>query len=344
MRGIVGYYFSIVCVGAALLLSELLGVWAQPDISAFYVVAVLVVASVAGLGPALFATVLSATSIAFAQVGWTFAVDVGLDDVLRAGIFIVVAVTVSSLVARRRAAEADLRDAVAQLKRADRAKDDFLAMLSHELRTPLTSILGWAAVLGEKDLDATTAETAVESIRQSAKSQQYLIDDLLDFSRMRFSKFRIDVNPVDLVPLVHATTALIKPAAEAKHVELRTEVPEEACVIEGDAQRIKQVIWNFLSNAVKFTPPGGRVVVRVEEFDSQFRVVVSDNGEGIEPRLLASVFDRFQQGSGAAAKGGLGLGLSIARYVVEAHHGTVTALSAGRGKGATFIAGFPRPT
>ncbi|MGZ7041140.1 MAG: DUF4118 domain-containing protein, partial [Thermoanaerobaculia bacterium] len=140
VRGIVGYYFSIVCVGAALLLSELLGVWAQPDISAFSVVAVLVVASVAGLGPALFATVLSATSIAFAQVGWTFAVDVGLDDVLRAGIFIVVAVTVSSLVARRRAAEADLRDAVAQLKKADRAKDDFLAMLSHELRTPLTSI------------------------------------------------------------------------------------------------------------------------------------------------------------------------------------------------------------
>ncbi|HEY3053400.1 MAG TPA: ATP-binding protein [Thermoanaerobaculia bacterium] len=341
MNRILRYAFALVCVAAALAATELLGPWAEPDFSTLYVLAILVVSSVCGLGPGLFATVLAATSIAYAQVGWRYAVDLGWDDVFRAGVFFAVAVIVSSLVARQRAAEEQLREAVMQLKKADSAKDDFLAMLSHELRTPLTSILGWATILGDRNVDAATVATAADSIRQSARSQQYLVDDLLDLSRIVFDKFRIDASPVDLVPLVKSTAELIKPVADAKKVELRTELPKRPCVIVGDDQRIKQVIWNFLTNAVKFTPSGGEVDLRIEVDDSQVQVVVSDNGEGIEPLSLPHVFDRFQQSDNGAKKGGLGLGLAIARYVVEAHHGSVSALSEGRGKGATFIARFP---
>lgn len=224
---------------------------------------------------------------------------------LHFAVFVVVAVIVSSLAAQRRAAEEELRDAVKRLKQADVAKDDFLEMLSHET------------------------------------SQQVLVDELLDLSRIVFAKFRIDMSPLDLIPLVQSTAELIKPMAEAKNVELKTDLPSRACVIEGDGQRIKQVIWNFLSNAVKFTPSGGQVELRVEVADSQVRVVVSDTGEGIEPQALPHIFERFRQGQNGAAKDGLGLGLSIARHVMEAHHGSVTALSDGRGRGATFIAGFP---
>ena len=291
----------------------------------------------AGLQAGLFATFLSTTAIAFAQVGWTAAVDLGWDDALRASLFAIVAIIVSSLAARQ-------REAMNQLKKADHAKDEFLAMLSHELRTPLTSILGWATLLSERALDAETIAAAAESIKQSARSQQLLVDDLLDFSRIVFAKFQIDAHPIDLIPLAEAAAKLIRPAAEAKHIELRTELPQQPCVIDGDGQRIRQVMWNFLTNAVKFTPPGGEVNLRVEIADAQARLVVSDNGEGIEPKSLPHVFERFRQSESGAKKGGLGLGLAIARYVVEAHHGSVSAMSDGVGHGATFIARFPLAT
>ena len=214
-------------------------------------------------------------------------------------------------------------------------------MLSHELRTPLTSILGWSTILQEGAVDSETIEAAANSIKQAATSQQYLVDEVLDLSRIVFAKFRIDWTPLDLILLVQSTAELIRPMAEAKNVKLKTELPWRPCVIEGDGQRIKQVVWNFLTNAVKFTPSGGQVELRVEIVDSQVRVVVSDTGEGIDSQSLPHVFERFRQGANGATKGGLGLGLSIARHVMEAHHGSITALSDGLGRGATFIAGFP---
>ncbi len=325
----------------AFVIAAMLGTWAEPDDTALYALAVLVASSIGGVGPGLLATVLAAAGTAFAQVGWAAAPDLGWDDVFRVSMFIVVALVVSSLATRQRAAEDGLRDAVRKLKEADSAKDRFLATLSHELRTPLTSILGWATILGEQPDDPATVAAGAESIRQSARTQQVLVDDLLDLSRIIFDKFHIDRSPIDLVPLARETIDLMTPAAASKQIELVLQLPKRPCVIIGDAHRIKQVIWNFLSNAVKFTPPRGRVELRIEVAGSEVVVLVTDSGMGIEPDQLSSIFERFQQGEGAVQKGGLGLGLAIAHHVVEAHHGTVEARSDGREKGATFSARFP---
>jgi signal transduction histidine kinase len=231
-----------------------------------------------------------------------------------------------------------------QLRRDDRAKDEFLAMLSHELRTPLTSILGWASVLAAGNVDPPLATTAIESIVGSAQSQQRLIDELLDVSRILFHKLRFDMHPLELGRLVQASADVIRPMSAQKRVALSVEIPDRPCMIEGDDGRIRQVLSNLLSNAVKFTPAGGWIALRLEIFDSHANVVVSDAGEGIEPSVLPRLFDRFQQADGSAAKGGLGLGLAIARHVVEAHHGSLTAFSGGRGTGSTFTARFPLST
>jgi signal transduction histidine kinase len=221
-----------------------------------------------------------------------------------------------------------------------RAKDEFIATLSHELRTPLTSILGWSRILRDGGDEATIA-MAVESIEQSARSQQFLIEDLLDVSRIILGKFHMEISPVDLNSLAQAAADMIRPIAAGKQIDLRLELPRRPCLINGDGRRIKQVIWNFLSNAVKFTPAGGHVLLRVEIVDSRAKIVVSDSGEGISPELIPHLFERFRQADGAIAKGGLGLGLSIARHVVDAHRGSVSAVSEGKGKGAMFVAELP---
>ena len=222
-----------------------------------------------------------------------------------------------------------------------RAKDEFIATLSHELRTPLTSILGWSRILRDGGCDEETIAMAAESIAQSAQSQQFLIEDLLDVSRIILGKFHMEISPVDLNPIGQAAADMIRPVAEAKEIELRVELPRQPCVINGDGRRIKQVIWNFLSNAVKFTPAGGHVLLRIAMAGSWITIEVSDSGEGIDPDLIPHLFERFRQADGAIAKGGLGLGLSIARYVVEAHGGSVSAVSEGKGRGATFAARLP---
>jgi signal transduction histidine kinase len=221
-----------------------------------------------------------------------------------------------------------------------RAKDEFIATLSHELRTPLTSILGWSRILHDGG-DAETMAMAADSIAQSAQSQQFLIEDLLDVSRIILGKFHMEVRPVDLNPIAQAAADMIRPTAAAKEIALRIELPRQPCVINGDGRRIKQVIWNFLSNAVKFTPAGGHVLLRIAIGGSWMTIEVSDSGEGIDPDLIPHLFERFRQADGAIAKGGLGLGLSIARHVVEAHGGSVSAVSEGKGKGATFVARLP---
>ena len=223
---------------------------------------------------------------------------------------------------------------------AARAKDEFIATLSHELRTPLTSILGWSRILRDGGDEATIA-MAADSIAQSARSQQFLIEDLLDVSRIILGKFHMEISPVDLNALAHAAADMTRPMAEAKQIELQLELPPRPCVIDGDGRRIKQVIWNFLSNALKFTPAGGHVLLRVEIDGPWANIVVSDSGEGLSPDLIPHLFERFRQAEGAIAKGGLGLGLSIARHVVEAHGGSVSAVSEGKGRGATFAARLP---
>jgi len=235
------------------------------------------------------------------------------------------------------------REARAEAEAANRIKDEFLATVSHELRTPLTAILGWATMLRAGGLDEPTLARSLEIIERNGRAQAQLIEDLLDVSRIVSGKLRLDVQPVDLVSVIGAAVDSVCPAADAKEIRLRMVMDPAAGPVRGDAVRLQQVVWNLLSNAVKFTAIGGRVEVRLERTDSAAQVTVSDTGEGIDPDFLPYVFDRFKQADGTKTRrhGGLGLGLAIARHLMEMHGGSVEASSEGAGKGATFTAKIP---
>src|SRR5262249_11755773 len=226
---------------------------------------------------------------------------------------------------------------------ANRLKDEFLSTISHELRTPLTAINGWAQMLRAGRLDAAQADRGLETIVRSAKSQNQLIDDLLDVSRVLAGKMRLDVTPLKLGSVIEAAVETVRPAAEAKGIRLSALLDPAAETVLGDAERLQQVVWNLLSNAVKFAPNGGRVEVRLERADSHVEIVVADNGQGIKPEFLPYVFERFRQEDSGTNRqqGGLGLGLAIVRHIVELHGGTVHAASEGLGKGATFTVALP---
>lgn len=224
-----------------------------------------------------------------------------------------------------------------------RAKDEFLAMSSHELRTPLTSILGWSELLVTGGLDADTQREALDSIRQSARAQSRLIDDMLDVSRLLTGKLELNSEPVDVAAAVLLALRAITPLAEKKSLKLERSFERGASRVDGDPTRLQQIFWNLLSNAVKFTPAGGRIAVRLASRDSRIQIVVSDNGQGISPEFLPRVFDSLSQQRGSSTRdhGGLGLGLSIVKQLVQMHGGTVRAESAGEGRGATFTVSLP---
>jgi PAS domain S-box-containing protein len=226
---------------------------------------------------------------------------------------------------------------------ANRLRDEFLATVSHELRTPLNAILGWAQLLREGKLDADGSSNAFEVIERNAKIQASLIEDILDVSRIITGKLRLDADAVELVPLTQAAIDVVRPAAQAREIQLAVSLDPRAGSTRGDVNRLQQVLWNLLSNAIKFTPEGGRVMIRLERVDNNARIVVSDTGIGIKPEFLPHVFDRFRQADSAFTRkhGGLGLGLAIVRHLVEMHGGTVQAESEGEGRGATFIVSLP---
>jgi signal transduction histidine kinase len=225
---------------------------------------------------------------------------------------------------------------------ANRAKDDFLAMLSHELRTPLNAMLGWASLLASGQLNEATTKRAVEIIDRNTRVQAQLIEDLLDISRIISGKLRLEFSTVGVGVLLDGAIESIRHAAEAKGVVIEAATASDTSLL-CDAARMQQVIWNLLSNAIKFTPAGGRVTVQAGTRAGRLLLTVSDTGAGIAPEFLPYVFDRFRQQDGATTReqGGLGLGLSIVRHVVERHGGTVSAMSEGPGKGATFVVDVP---
>ncbi len=235
------------------------------------------------------------------------------------------------------------RAARTELERANQMKDEFLATLSHELRNPLNAILGWAQILGSDQLSPAETAEGIEVIERNARAQAQIIEDLLDMSRIISGKIRLDVQRVDLAAVVRAAIETIKPAADAKGIRLRAALDPMATPVSGDPNRLQQVFWNLLSNAVKFTPRGGAAQILLERVNSQLEVSVIDSGEGIDPRFLPHVFDRFRQADATTTRshGGLGLGLAIVRQLVELHGGVVRAKSAGRGQGATFIVQLP---
>jgi len=229
-----------------------------------------------------------------------------------------------------------------EAQEANRAKDEFLATLSHELRTPLNAILGWTQILGYKRVDEVTAARAFEAIERNAKSQAQLIENMLDVSQIITGRMRLDLRPVRLAESAEAAVNAVRPAAEAKGVRLESTL-DDTVRISGDPHRLKQIIWNLLSNAVKFTAKGGIVRVTLGYTTSEAKLTVADNGMGITSQFLPYIFDRFRQAESRTA-GGLGLGLSIARHLVELHGGVIEAASQGKGLGATFTVTFPLRT
>ena len=245
-------------------------------------------------------------------------------------------------VEERKKVEAERTAALARERDANRLKDEFLATLSHELRTPLNAVLGWTRLLRSTAIDSKTQARALESIERNAHAQTRLIEDLLEISRIVTGKLRIQVRDVDLAAILDAAIEVVQPAAAARRIELAAEVQVRPARTSGDPDRLQQVVWNLLSNAVKFTPEGGRVSVRLTDGNG-YHLTVADTGQGIDTRFLPHVFEPFRQADGSTSRehGGLGLGLAIARQLVELHGGTIEARSDGRGHGATFEVYLP---
>jgi signal transduction histidine kinase/ActR/RegA family two-component response regulator len=250
----------------------------------------------------------------------------------------------------RQRAEESLRAALAreqvarsEAETANRMKDEFLANVSHELRTPLNAIIGWTHLLRTGSLDSTTVARAVETIDRNAKSQAQLIEDILDTSRIITGKLRLNKEPVDISSVINAAIDSVQLAVDSKNLQLEVTLDPTARHTVGDASRLQQVVWNLFANAIKFTPSGGRIEVKVERAGDNMQIQVSDTGVGIGPDFLPYIFDRFRQADGTTTRqhGGLGLGLAIVRHLVELHGGMITADSAGEGKGATFIIKLP---
>ncbi|HYG79826.1 MAG TPA: PAS domain S-box protein [Pyrinomonadaceae bacterium] len=246
-------------------------------------------------------------------------------------------------VTKRRQMEEVLKLRAEELEQANRLKDEFLATLSHELRTPLTAILGWSRLLRAKQFNEAEQEHAVEIIERNAEAQARLIEDLLDVSRIITGKLRLETQPVAPAAVVEAAVNALRPAAEAKKIQLDCVIDSVAGPLMGDPARLQQIVSNLLSNAIKFTPAGGRVEVQLARADSHTRIVVRDNGVGIRPEVLPHIFERFRQADSTSARAhsGLGLGLAIVRHLVERHGGVVSAESQGEGQGAVFTVDLP---
>ena len=245
-------------------------------------------------------------------------------------------------VSERRKADETQR-ALLVAEEVNRAKDEFLAVISHELRTPLTSILGWARMLRIGDLDAATTQEALGALERSATAQVHLIEDLLDDTRMTAGKLRLNKRPLDIQSVIESALTDLAPSAEIKNIQVSSDLKCETCPMLADPVRLQQVVWNILSNAIKFTPDNGRVFVRLRRKDpGNAEIEVTDNGRGIEADLLPHLFQRYRQGDPATSrKSGVGLGLAISKYLVEQHGGSIQAASDGPGKGATFTITLP---
>jgi PAS domain S-box-containing protein len=246
-------------------------------------------------------------------------------------------------ITKRKLTEVELERAKRDAEAASRAKEDFLAVLSHELRTHLNAVYGWARMLRSGQLQAEAAERALDVIVRNANAQVQLIDDLLDMSRIIAGKMRLDVRPVDLEAVIRAAIDAVRPAADSKEIRLQCVLDPRAVGITGDPDRLQQVVWNLLINAVKFTPRCGRVQVHLQRTNSHIEIVVSDTGQGISEDQLPHLFKRFHQADSTSTRShtGLGLGLALVRHLVELHGGQVTAHSPGEGQGATFTVELP---
>lgn len=252
-------------------------------------------------------------------------------------------VRVAKDIATRAALAVETAQSYQQLQSANHLKDEFLATLSHELRTPLNAVLGYARMLQSGAIADEKVPQALEVIDRNAAALAQIVEDVLDVSRIVLGKARLKVQPTDVAAVVEDAVATVKPAADAKNLTLKCYLGHGTATVSGDHSRLQQVVWNILSNAVKFTPRGGNIDVRVGQNESHVDVVVRDTGIGFPASFRPHIFERFRQAESGTTRlhGGLGLGLAIARHIVEMHGGTIEAASGGDGKGATFTVSLP---
>jgi len=268
--------------------------------------------------------------------------DTGVPHYAADGTFVAYVGSAVDITERRRSQDERER-LLADAEAASRAKDQFLATLSHELRTPLNAVVGWAHMLRSGKLDPAATERAIETIDRNARAQSQLISDILDISRIVSGKLRLNVRPVDLTPVVEAALDTVRPSADAKGIRLQAILDPSAGPVSGDADRLQQVFWNLLANAIKFTPRNGRVQVRLARINSHVELRVEDTGVGIAPEFLPHVFELFRQRDGSPSRqhGGLGLGLALVKHLVELHGGSVECSSPGDSLGAVFSVKLP---
>lgn len=246
-------------------------------------------------------------------------------------------------ITRQKEADRRLAETLEELKRAERMKMEFVATLSHELRTPLNAILGWVQILNDPNSSTEDLAIGLPVIERNVRAQSQLIEDLLDMSRIEAGKISLDVQRVDLAEVVKAGMETVRPAATANKIRLTSTFANVSGIVMGDKSRLQQIVWNVLSNAVKFTPKGGRIHVVIKRVNSHVEISVTDSGKGIAPEFLGQVFDRFRQADATTTRryGGLGLGLAIVKHLTELHGGAVQVASDGVDQGATFIISLP---
>jgi signal transduction histidine kinase len=272
------------------------------------------------------------------------AADAGLDevgDLVRAFSDMLRRIQEANDALRRK--ETELEHLLVREREANRLKDEFLAAVSHELRTPLNAIMGWVQILSTTTASQDTVDRALASIARNTQAQTRVIEDLVDVSRIVTGKLTLRFAPVDLRDAVEGAVDVIRPAAQARHLSLHSTLPETSCCVNGDRDRLQQVIWNILANAVKFTEPGGSIAITLRSSDGEHEVEVTDTGIGIPAEFLPFVFDRFRQADGSMTRehGGLGLGLAIVRELTSLHGGTVDVRSDGTGRGSTVVVRVP---
>jgi len=342
MRALRPYAFAVLASALALILTLLVDdPLVEPNTLLLFLAAVMCSSWYGGIGPGIMASVLTGLEALYFYIPPAFSFVVNEQGAVRLVEFVAVCVLISILNEARRRSQARAEQASAEAAAANRIKDEFLAMVSHELRTPLGAILGWTKILRTRSADPSITRRALEIIERSATTESRLVEDLLDVSRMATGHFRLHIHPLELTPIVHAAIDTVRPAIEAKALDLRTQLHSTALVL-GDQERLQQVLWNLLSNAVKFTPERGSVEVEVQQANTHARILVSDTGPGIDSTALPHIFERFHQEKvDSKRRGGLGLGLAIARHVAELHGGTLRAESAGKGKGARFVLELP---
>ena len=295
-----------------------------------------------GLGPGLLATLLASVGLTYSNRPEGNLLSIESIHSFRLVEFIIVALLITFLNDRRRKAQKRAEVAQAEAEAANHAKDEFLATVSHELRAPLAAVIGWTKFLKSNQNDRAVRTKAIEVIERNANKQLQLIEDLLDTSQLNEGQFHLVTAPTDLARVAELAVDVVRPAVDAKGLQLQAHIEADGPRLVADERRLQQVIWNLLSNAVKFTPEGGVIELDLKYTDSQACIIVKDNGIGIDFDLLPHVFERFRQGDLSKTKqGGLGLGLAIARDLVLLHGGTIEVDSRGAGQGTRFVIKLP---